>query len=366
MLKIKDMYIAISIFVLISLLVACNSGDSSKTLSTPPLVQYQSTQSDEKKVYDISVNGKKLENYVDVDTGNLKNKQEKALQSILKSICPSNMKLIDILKDDLDNDGSTEILAAFGEESGSSSDTLDKQYEQLFLLKQSGNSYQNLGSIDTGATGWAYSMSVEILDKSKKKYLCLQTTNGFTGEGFRLFKIENNIAILVDSIFPPTGRGGRYLFDEDKDGISEKVSADYYTDSQQRINSIYFRWDGSEFKEYKTELTYENEEQKFMYPTDPEELIVCFIEASCLNVQDEINQIVFDNSVKEFKITDYFESYDILYSEFLGNKGDVLVKDNTKYIQVFKGQDSKDIYFTLKNTSGKWKIQSISTQEPEF
>lgn len=84
-----------------------------------------------------------------------------------------------------------------------------------------------------------------------------------------------------------------------------------------------------------------------------------------MNIQQEVNQMVASNAVKEFKITDYFKFSDLYYSGFRENKRTVLLKNDSTYIQSSEGSDSKDIYFILINFEGKWKIQGISKQKPE-
>lgn len=50
-----------------------------------------------------------------------------------------------------------------------------------------------------------------------------------------------------------------------------------------------------------------------------------------MNIQQEVNQMVASNAVKEFKITDYFKFSDLYYSGFRENKRTVLLKNDSTY-----------------------------------
>jgi len=270
-------------------------------------------------------------------------------------------ELIQVLKDDLDNDGQDEYVVSFG----SSGEWMDMFYKITYVIKKTENGFERIQ--DTIAS-WGYNIyNIETvrLNNSNDKYIYVELTNGAHPLGCEIYALRDNSLETLLSVSSPTGDGSCDLVDTDEDGVYDGVvtmRSDYGT--YYHYIDRYYKWDGNSFSE--RENNYDIEE----YPTKPEDVIYQYIDILWLEkhygqniqTQDRINEIRFNSEIEKVDLTKYIENY---HSEW-SNESNLKfqrIKYNDSYMEIVvdlqEGNLENPLTFTLNKDNDRWRISDI-------
>ncbi len=276
-------------------------------------------------------------------------KNKENFLKVIKEINTDNYDVLDIVEGDFNNDGLLDYVIAFG-------DRDEFFYEKVSFIENHGSYYKYLRDCENGI-GWTYSISYIKLDSSSNNYLEIGITNGFSGSGYILYELTKEGPKEISFGFPATGMGSRCLEDINNDGKLERVSYCRAGQSQYRYLIYYSEWNGEEFGDEKFyEVEYGNEEEGFLYPINPNDVIINYIEANHYDLKNELKELSYDDIIPfEFNCLEL----DLLYDSI---DISVVQKNNNEIILVAKleNEDQKEKqFFKLKKVKNKWKVYSV-------
>ncbi|MBP1173578.1 hypothetical protein JOE49_000830 [Paenibacillus sp. PvR133] len=288
------------------------------------------------------------------------------LDQFIKKIQPPNEQLQKILKEDLDHDGKPDYVLAFGLEK--------EKIDAIFVVREDAG-YHIIDKLKDPVMVVHLNKDVKImkLDQTEQKFIVVYSTSEVNeAEGFSIFALYHNQINNLNYSYPEaTGQGSRKLEDINKDGVFEDVSYYRFQDTQQHTIMTYqkFNRTGPE----KTKVLYENENEKFAYPTVPKDIIQNYLEDHYLmnrflihlpemaefTALSENPKNNFFEDIIDFSAMDY-TGLDLNIKE-IANKADqraFLVKSNSE-----EKESNQGLVFTLEKQSGKWRIMSIELND---
>lgn len=288
------------------------------------------------------------------------------LDQFIKKIQPPNEQLQKILKEDLDHDGKPDYVLAFGLEK--------EKIDAIFVVREDAG-YHIIDKLKDPVMVVHLNKDVKImkLDQTEQKFIVVYSTSEVNeAEGFSIFALYHNQINNLNYSYPEaTGQGSRKLEDINKDGVFEDVSYYRFQDTQQHTIMTYqeFNRTGPE----KTKVLYENENEKFAYPTVPKDIIQNYLEDHYLMNRFLIHlpEMAEFTALSENPKNNFFEDIiDFSAMDYTGldanikeiaNKADqraFLVKSNSE-----EEESNQGLVFTLEKQSGKWKIMSIELND---
>ncbi|WP_189596856.1 stalk domain-containing protein [Paenibacillus elgii] len=284
--------------------------------------------------------------------------EKEKLDEFVKKIQPEGLQLNKIIHDDIDGDGKQEYIVTFG------------GYERILIARFDGE-FQLLGEPKESIGIVHHYSDVEIMNlEPGKKFIVLHSVGGHMdqGSGFSIFQVNGNTIKEIISNFPnATGRGTRELKDYDADGIFESVSYHYLNDVQRHIVVSYTKYDGSGVE--KQDLKYGNDNKRFVYPKQPQDVIKNFVENFYFKewLTEELKQLVEDQTLIDFNMRNYvsfsgMEDYELDLDIKEISSDEESVKTFTVQSMYEKPTKPK-LIFTLNKVSNQWKIKKVE-QEP--
>ncbi|SFR17397.1 MULTISPECIES: hypothetical protein [Paenibacillus] len=287
------------------------------------------------------------------------------LDQFIKKIQPPNEQLQKILKEDLDHDGKPDYVLAFGLEK--------EKIDAIFVVREDAG-YHIIDKLKDPVMVVHLNKDVKImkLDQTEQKFIVVYSTSEVNeAEGFSIFALYHNQINNLNYSYPEaTGQGSRKLEDINKDGVFEDVSYYRFQDTQQHTIMTYqkFNRTGPE----KTKVLYENENEKFAYPTVPKDIIQNYLEDHYLmnrfliHLPEMAEFTALSASPKnhfediiDFSAMDY-TGLDLNVKEiaYEANQREFLVKSSSE-----EDESNQGLLFTLEKQSGKWKIMSIEMND---
>lgn len=255
----------------------------------------------------------------------------------------------DAICDDIDLDGNLEYVS------------LDKENERVHVVREKNGEFYSLGTIETDDVIVEYMTNVSFIkvDQSGKKYIFITLDNFIGGVGFLLYGIQGDSVYLIEGDFPSTtGSGTRTLEDKDNDEIYKRVDYTGFNDYQGHVKAVYYKWDGQGFIESDEKMLYSYGE--FTYPEKPEDVVECFISASCLGLKNEMDEMAENTKAAEFLLSEYFyvneygPQFEVKKAEDEGSSMILIAIPDLDYVQI-----DKDVYFKVIKVADKWKVESV-------
>lgn len=269
---------------------------------------------------------------------------------------------------DLDADGGIEYLYKY---TGAS----NYRGVDYHLLHRDGDTYTDLGLLpDDYSVGHVIcDTHILHLDTGTQQYVVLDVAHGMANAyGYSIYGYDGETISGPLINFPETtAYGTRELTDSDGDGVYEHT--DYYRkDDLQRhlliVRTPFSRdhlsdrsFNESEYTEYM--LSYENAAGRFIYPSTPEDVIRCYIEAKWLfkqpppqEIRDELSAITCTTEPDIDRST-----LDPLNAKYNGIDIQLEVLSETDDTRSIKASDWREnhIIFTVVKQDGKWRIKEI-------
>lgn len=202
----------------------------------------------------------------------------------------NNMKLIQILSEDLDKDGYTEHVVSYGSDA--------ERYEITYVIRDKESTYQLLNpEINSGGYS-IYNISLISMEGSEQRYIYTGITNGASLVGTAIYSVSGQEVTELYHGASATGEGEDQLEDEDKDGVFDKVVAYRYFQYHTWIYTSY--WNGKAFDESVD--SFNNDVSGFVYPESSKALIETYVEAVFLGAEEEIKKLVTPEMVNAFDV----------------------------------------------------------------
>ncbi|NMP11968.1 hypothetical protein HH298_24030 [Paenibacillus polymyxa] len=287
------------------------------------------------------------------------------LDQFIKKVQPSNEQLQRIFKEDLDLDGKPEYVLAFGLEKGG--------IDNIFVVREDAG-YHIIGKLEDPVMVAHLNTDMKImkLDQTEQKFIVVYSTSEVNeAEGFSIFALNHNQINNLNYSYPEaTGQGSRKLEDINKDGVFEDVSYYRFQDTQKHTIITCQKFDSTGPE--KTKVLYENKNKKFVYPTDPKDIIQNYLEDHYLRNRFFIHLPEMAEftalsaspknnfeSIIDFSAMDY-TGLDLNVKEiaYEANQRVFLVKSSSE-----EEESNQGLVFTLEKQSGKWKIMSIEMND---
>ncbi|MDD4296464.1 MAG: hypothetical protein PHC69_05835 [Ruminiclostridium sp.] len=289
-----------------------------------------------KLIKEVFINGDK--DYFE----NLKKERDQPFNLFLKNI-QEDSELNILTRGDIDKDGLTEFIVLF-EEKYYAARKRNGIYEKIDFIR---DCYPVVG------------VEIMQLDKTGDYYMVFDTQiNSRAGVGFSIYKLVDGRVLHINTNMPyETGAGFREVADINLDGIYEDVSVYYFTDTQNHEITMYRKFDGT--GQFSYQVSYNNQEKRFVYPETANAVIKNYIEDMFNReaLKDEIEQLVVDKKLIDFKIGKYVDFSGMFYYGVDLNLVTVSGGDTVKKIK----QDS--LLFTVVKVDDKWKISSINIEQ---
>ncbi|RUS47345.1 hypothetical protein [Cohnella sp. AR92] len=272
-------------------------------------------------------------------------------------------------KEDLDGDGTDEIILAFGWIS--EEDPLDSWVSDLVFLRETDGQLTKLGDNWAAQAYGIYKVELIRLQGSNKKYLWCGLTNGGWLKGVQIIEFQNSEPRELFYIASATGSGEETLTDDNQDGyydglISDRSSYDVLYYETQR----YYRWTGKEFVYVSTHTDVGE------YPGSVKETILQYLALRVLNIEysPEIDarlaELCTDTEADQAETAPDVWTSSLLESILeIGDTIDFQIKeaaDAANAIVTLKSVESDEhIVFTfdLLHSDGKWVIDRLEQLE---
>ncbi|WP_090737826.1 hypothetical protein [Paenibacillus sp. Mc5Re-14] len=292
------------------------------------------------------------------------------LDQFIKEIQPPNEQLQKMLKEDLDFDGKPEYVLAFGLEK--------EEIYNIFVVGEEEHGYHIIDKLEDPVIVVHLNTDVKImkLDQTDQKFIVVYSIGdgGAYSEGFSIYTLENNHIKSINSDFPnATGQGIRTLKDTDHDGIFESVDYYEFSDTQEHTIMVYQKYDGKGPE--KKEILYTNKSKKFVYPSNPKDVILNYLEVDYLMKWfdipfPEMDQLIDPVAKQTYDFEDAIDLSGLAYLSYPVLElsiNEVSSDDNRKIFLVkddsLEERAKKEILFTLEKQSGKWTIKSIEMND---
>jgi len=271
-----------------------------------------------------------------------------------------DMKILKLLVQDLDNDGTDEMVAVVQK------GDFDSLGVQLFKLEN--NEFVMTGKDSMTMNGFI-SAEIKPLLKDKPATIivrALREGSDDPADEVALFSIKNG-ALISQGIAYIDGDSTLETIDTNNDGHLELMSSLKINDTQKHIVEHHYKWESEKIVYDSSSIKYT--EGDFKYPTDPELVVKSFLDAIVINAEMELTAMSYsgDRSALTFGSLninrDSFIAYDtIQFKSVIDNSQDYMVNENEKvyYVDYNSGYDSDSIYVVLAQENGQWKVYALS------
>jgi len=259
-------------------------------------------------------------------------------------------KVAKFIKDDIDLDGSQEIIIAFGE----------VDYDiQAYVLREKNGKLQNLGQLE----GFGYGVVDVELAKIKgdnQKYIEINLSNGAGLSGFALCKVMKDSIDQVAYSASPTGSGDDYLTSSTKNGICDGYMQNRGSyDVMYFSVSRYYKWNGQTFDFVSSNV------DTGSYPDKPEDVVNQFLKLNMLweedaksnNVINRLNEI---NISKKILIKEKLRENDDWKIDLQTDSIDFNVQEKDSSAIVLVPVKDEEISFNLTKINSKWQINDMN------
>ena len=299
---------------------------------------------------------------------------EEYLSELQQKVGDKSYVLLDLLEEDLDQDGRREYIASYGPEgtmkSGEEYRYMDVWLAKQYIFREKDEGFELLEQAELPSCGYTiYEIESIKLKGDTKNYIYVGFTNGKDPLGLGIYKLVNNEIETLFETASPSGSGIAELRGEEG-WYDEIYTYRYdYANYFHGVNATY-KWNGSLFEGpyYDVELP--------QYLNEPDAVVYHYIDLLWIEEQygqspyitSRINQILDSQVLSEITLKTYVQgiyTYDFQISgeenlqlEVLdNNEGTVVV-----YATLKDSNISERCCFTLKKNNERWQITQINKE----
>ncbi|MCX7745784.1 MAG: hypothetical protein N2645_02685 [Clostridia bacterium] len=279
-----------------------------------------------------------------------------------KNTGTGNESILFYAKEDIDMDGSEEVVIAAGA-LGSEPDSTS--ISSLYILRDKNGKIEQLGDNLAGGGYGTYEVKLIRLQNTPQKYIYCGLTNGANLRGFQIIELSNNQPTALCYSASATGAGSDEIKDFNNDG-----QYDGYVQNRWSYDVLYlslvrtYRWDNGDFILKGTNVSIPE------YPDNVKDVIMQYLSLRVLNVKSPEVDKRLSELCKYSKAKNVDFSPDIwhaaVYNTILeiDDKINFEIKEdgNTANVSIsFTSEDNKEYKcnFHLTKTGSRWSIDNI-------